>query len=216
MKTLLIDDHTLFREGMAMLVTQAFPTLQLFQAGDLQEAMTCITSEADITLALLDLGLPDSSGLQGLVRLRTAAPQVMVVVLSANESRDTVLAAIDAGAAGFIPKTSRLSTMQAALRVVLDGGVYLPESVLRDEPFTPHVIPDDASLALGLSPRQLDVLKLLIEGKPNKLICRDLELSESTVKTHLAAIFRKLDANSRTQAVVAAARLGLRLSSTVS
>lgn len=212
MKTLLIDDHPLFREGLALLMAHAFPDLQLRQAGGLNEALACIADEADIELALLDLGLPDSAGMQGLQRLRETAPQVTVVVLSANESPETVLAALDAGAAGFIPKTSRLGAMQAALRVVLDGGVYLPESVLLrgTSLVTPAGTPED-STTLGLSPRQLDVLKLLIEGKPNKLICRELELSESTVKTHLTAIFRKLDASSRTQAVVAAARLGLRL-----
>ncbi|MBX3621013.1 MAG: response regulator transcription factor [Rhizobacter sp.] len=215
MKTLLIDDHPLFREGLALLMTHAFPQLLLRQAGGLSEALACIADEPDIELVLLDLGLPDSAGMQGLQRLRTQAPQVTVVVLSANESPETVLAAIDAGAAGFIPKTSRLGAMQTALQVVLAGGVYLPDSVLG--PAASLATPLDEvgeGDTLGLSPRQLDVLKLLIEGKPNKLICRELELSESTVKTHLAAIFRKLNASSRTQAVVAAARLGLRLGDT--
>ena len=169
-----------------------------------------IAEQGDIELVLLDLALPDSSGMSGLKRLREQAPEVTVVVLSADETPETVLAAIEAGAAGFIPKTARLGVMQAALRVVLDGGVYLPEAVLTRSA-APVPPPDEAGDSLGLSPRQLDVLKLLIEGKPNKLICRELDLSESTVKTHLAAIFRRLNANSRTQAVVAAARLGLRL-----
>ena len=210
MKTLLVDDHPLFREGLAMLITQGFPELQLHQAGGIAEALERIGTEGDIALVLLDLGLPDSNGMQGLQRLREHAPEVTVVVLSANESPETVLAAIDAGAAGFIPKTSRLGVMQAALRVVLNGGVYLPERLLG--PTQPDTETDADAAALGLSPRQLDVLRLLIEGRPNKLICRELDLSESTVKTHLAAIFRKLNANTRTQAVVAAARLGLRLS----
>lgn len=212
MKTLLVDDHPLFREGLALLMTQAFPHLKIHQAGGIAEALASIAAEGDFGLVLLDLGLPDSAGMQGLRRLREQAPEVTVVVLSAEETSDTVLAAIDEGAAGFIPKTSRLKAMQAALRVVLDGGVYLPDAVLQRGTL-PALSPEpaDANQSLGLSPRQLDVLKLLIEGKPNKLICRDLSLSESTVKTHLAAIFRKLDASSRTQAVVAAARLGLRL-----
>ncbi|HEX3140149.1 MAG TPA: response regulator transcription factor, partial [Rhizobacter sp.] len=130
MKTLLIDDHPLFREGLAMVMTQAFPQLKLHQAGDMNEALARIAEQGDIALALLDLNLPDSSGLQGLQRLREQAPQIRVVVLSADETSETVLSAIDAGAAGFIPKTSRLGVMQEALRVVLDGGVYLPESIL--------------------------------------------------------------------------------------
>ena len=221
MKTLLVDDHSLFREGLALLITQGFPQLALLQAGDIAEAMQQLASDPDIELLLLDLALPDSAGTSGLIRLREHAPQVTIVVLSADESAATVLAAIDAGAAGFIPKTARSGVMQEALRVVLAGGVYLPPTVLlapraeADEAAATAAAFDppaaDADAVTGLTPRQCDVLRLLIEGKPNKLICRELDLSESTVKTHLASIFRRLGASSRTQAVVAAARLGLRL-----
>lgn len=214
MKTLLVDDHTLFREGLALLITQGFPQLALLQAGAIAEAMAQLDTHPDIELLLLDLALPDSAGTGGLMRLREHAPQVTVVVLSADESPETVLAAIDAGAAGFIPKTARSGVMQQALQTVLAGGVHLPPALLLeraeiDADALAGSPPADA--VSGLTPRQCDVLRLLIEGKSNKMICRDLELSESTVKTHLASIFRRLGANSRTQAVVAAARLGLRL-----
>lgn len=208
MKTLLVDDHGLFREGLAMLITQGFAQLHLLQAGDIAEALRQLQAHPDTELLLLDLALPDSTGTSGLVRLREHAPHVKIVVLSADDSPDTVLAAIDAGAAGFIPKTARSGVMQQALRTVLAGGVYLPPAVLL-APRRAQTAEDDT--LTGLTPRQTDVLRLLIEGKPNKLICRELALSESTVKTHLASIFRQLGANSRTQAVVAAARLGLQL-----
>lgn len=206
MKTLLIDDHPLFREGLALLMANAFPHLDIRQAGSIGQALERLRAEPDISLALLDLGLPDSAGTQSLRRLHDATPELTLVVLSADEAPETVLGAIDHGAAGFIPKTSQPGAMRAALETVFAGGVYLPPHVLGLRADAPP-----AETTLGLSPRQLDVLKLLIEGKPNKAICRELELSESTVKTHLAAIFRRLDVNSRTQAVVAAARLGLRL-----
>lgn len=209
MKTLLIDDHPLFREGLALLMTSAFPHLEIRQAGSIGQALDKLRGDPDIRLALLDLGLPDSAGTLSLRRLRDAAPELTVVVLSADEAPETVLGAIDDGAAGFIPKTSQPGAMRSALETVFAGGVYLPPRVLglrADAPAAPS-----AEMGLGLSPRQLDVLKLLINGKSNKVICRELDLSESTVKTHLAAIFRRLDVNSRTQAVVAAARLGLRL-----
>ncbi|HEY4065456.1 MAG TPA: response regulator transcription factor [Burkholderiaceae bacterium] len=223
MKTLLVDDHTLFREGLALLITQGFPQLQLLQAGDIAQAMRQLEAHPDIELLLLDLALPDSAGTSGLIHLHGHAPQVTIVVLSADETPETVLAAIDAGAAGFIPKTARSGVMQQALQTVLAGGVYLPPAVLLDGGLAIHDERDadvsaafiapapDADAVTGLTPRQCDVLRLLIEGKPNKLICRELELSESTVKTHLGSIFRRLGASSRTQAVVAAARLGLRL-----
>jgi DNA-binding NarL/FixJ family response regulator len=206
MKALLVDDHILFREGLALLMSNAFPDLDCQQAGTIAQALQLLGGDAEIRLVLLDLGLPDSAGVTSLRRLREGAPHATVVVMSADETPETVLAAIDEGAAGFIPKTSRLGAMRGALETVLAGGVYLPPVMLGQRPETPPAV-----ASLGLSPRQLDVLRLLIDGKSNKLICRELDLSESTVKTHLAAIFRKLEVSSRTQAVVAAARLGLRL-----
>ena len=175
--------------------------------------------EPDVQLVLLDLSLPDGDGIEALPRLREAAPGATLVALSADDSIATVMAAIGAGAAGFIPKTAQAGVLLDALRFVLAGGVYLPPPMLdrraTERPgstgWTPAAQQPEA---LGFSPRQCDVLRLLIDGKPNKLISRDLDMSESTVKTHLAAIFRKLDANSRTQAVLAVARLGLRLSPT--
>ena len=207
MKTLLIDDHALFREGLALLMSSAFPEHVCHQAGSLAQALDLLAAQPDIRLVLFDLGLPDNTGIAGLQRLREAAPQASVVVLSADDTPETVLAAIDNGAAGFIPKTSRPNAMREALERVLAGGVYLPPDMLGPRPDAAHA----DGTALGMSPRQLDVLRLLIDGKSNKLICRELDLAESTVKTHLAAIFRKLEVSSRTQAVVAAARLGLRL-----
>jgi DNA-binding NarL/FixJ family response regulator len=207
MKTLLVDDHALFREGVALLVAQRLPELQLVLAGDLAEALRQLSLQPSFSLVLLDLSLPDSSGLGGLARVREAAPQVPVVVMSADDRPDTVLSAIEQGAAGFIPKTASASALTDALRTVLDGRVALPPQV------APVLALADAmdDPALGLSPRQLDVLRLLIEGRSNKLIQRELDLAESTVKTHLQAIFRRLEVNSRTQAVIVAARLGLRL-----
>ena len=219
MKVLLVDDHALLRDGLALVMAQAFPGLHLLQAGTLGEASEVLRREADVQLVLLDLSLPDGDGIEALPRLREAAPGATLVALSADDSIATVMAAIGAGAAGFIPKTAQAGVLLYALRFVLAGGVYLPPAMLdrraTERPgstgWTPAAQQPEA---LGFSPRQCDVLRLLIAGKPNKLISRDLEMSESTVKTHLAAIFRKLDVNSRTQAVLAVARLGLRLSPT--
>ena len=216
MKLLLVDDHALLRDGLALMMAQEFRELQLLQAGTLAQAHAALQANPDVRLVLLDLGLPDGDGIEALPGLREAAPGAMLVALSADEKRETVLAAIAAGAAGYIPKTAQSGAMMAALRFVLSGGVYLPAAVLerraserRDSAVAGAV--ERSPEELGLSPRQVDVLKLLVEGKSNKLIARDLAMSESTVKTHLEALFRRLGANSRTQAVVAAARLGLRL-----
>ena len=216
MKLLLVDDHALLRDGLALMMAQEFHDLQLLQAGTIAEAHAALAAHPDVRLVLLDLGLPDGHGIEALPGLREAAPGAMLVALSADETRETVLAAIAAGASGYIPKTAQSGAMMAALRFVLSGGVYLPAAVLerraserRDS--GPVGAREQSPEALGLSPRQADVLRLLVEGKSNKVIARDLAMSESTVKTHLEALFRRLGANSRTQAVVAAARLGLRL-----
>lgn len=209
---LLVDDHALFRDGVSLLVEQRFPELQLTSAGDIAGALAALRDDPDCRLVLLDLGLPDSSGMAGLQRLREAAPAVAIVVLSADDRPETVLDAIDRGAAGFISKSADSAAFSNALRAVLDGRVHLPPQALRQASAVGPRCPA-AEEDLGLSPRQFEVLRLLIEGRSNKLIMRELSLSESTVKTHLQAIFRRLQVSSRTQAVVAAARLGLRLES---
>lgn len=231
MKLLLIDDHPLFRDGLSLLIQHRLSLpghaeLTLLEAGDLAEAAAVLQAHPDVHLALLDLNLGDRQGLDTLQQWRSMAPDVPVIVLSADDRADTIVSAIDRGAAGFIPKTVQAATMQDALRRVLAGEVYLPEMPGGDALVAQAVEvtaldgegaaeqgAENASpeALLGLSERQLDVLRLLIEGKPNKEICRMLVLSESTVKTHLSAIFRKLGVNSRTQAVVTVARAGVAL-----
>jgi DNA-binding NarL/FixJ family response regulator len=215
MKLLLIDDHALLRDSMALAMTQEFIGLELRQASTLAEAEAVLAREPDTRLIVFDLTLPDGDAINALPRLREAAPAATLVALSADVARGTVMAAIGAGAAGYITKTADAGAMLAALHVVLAGGVCLPPSVLErrapDRPgygtWTPTPRRPEE---LGFSPHQADVLRLLIEGKAKKLISRDLDMSDSTVETLLASIFRKLDATSRTQAVLAAARLGLR------
>lgn len=203
MKTLLVDDHALLRDTLATVMLQAWPALRLLQAGSLAQACSLCAEHADLQLVLVDLGLPDAQGLSSLTTLRALVPAARHVVLSADDRPQTVLAAIDAGAVGFIPKTSEFRVLVEAFERVLQGGVYLPASAVH-----PARTPADAP---DLSPRQLAVLGLLVQGQSNKLISRSLDLSASTVKTHLEVVFRRLGVNSRTQAVVAVARLGWRL-----
>lgn len=206
MKCLLVDDHALIRDALALLIAMHHPRVDLCHAACLATACRLLADEPDIQLVLLDLALPDSNGIATLSTLRHAAPSARIVVLSADERPETVLAALDGGAAGFIPKTTESGLMRDAIATVIAGGVYVPPSTGTAEFGVPN-----AGNALGLTPRQVDVLRLLIDGRSNKAIARAMALSPSTVKTHLEAIFRRLNASSRTQAVVAAARLGLRL-----
>ena len=206
-KCLLVDDHALVRDALALLIALHHPQVDLRQAGRLRDALALLADEPNVDLMLLDLALPDSNGIATLSALREAAPDTRIVVLSADERAETVLAAIDGGAAGFIPKSTESGVLRQALATVLAGGVYLPSQDGL------AAGPDRASASvadLGLTPRQIDVLRMLVDGGSNKHIARALDLAPSTVKTHLEAIFERLQVNSRTQAVVAAARLGLR------
>jgi DNA-binding NarL/FixJ family response regulator len=209
MKCLLVDDHALVRDALALLIALHHPDVDLRHAGRLRDARTVLDAEPDVDLVLLDLALPDSAGLATLQAVRDAAPATRTVVLSADDRPEIVLAAIDAGAAGFIPKATESRQLREALATVLRGGVYVPPVTLAATPPPPGQ-PASAE-RLGLTPRQIDVLRMLVDGRSNKLIGRALDLAPSTVKTHLEAIFQRLQVNSRTQAVVAAARCGLKL-----
>jgi DNA-binding NarL/FixJ family response regulator len=166
-------------------------------------------------LVLLDLHMPGLNGMDALAAMREAAPGTPLVVLSAESDPGVVRAAIEGGAMGFIPKSSTPEVLIQALRLVLSKGVYLPPLVLEaaDAARSPSAaLPQTAKIVLpGLTPRQMEVLHCVIRGKSNKTIARELDLSEGTVKTHISAMFHALGVHSRTEAVYAAAKLGLRL-----
>ena len=174
---------------------------------------------AAVDLILLDLGLPDMSGFDVLLQIRREFPDIPVVMLSSSEDRASVMRVLDCGAMGFVPKSATSGVLAGALKVILAKGVYLPAKVFLGErgglaappaPAAGLAPPAVSGIELGLTPRQIDVLHLMLEGKSSKLICRELDLSLSTVKTHTSAALRALNVTTRTQAVIAAARLGLR------
>ena len=229
MKVLLVDDHPLFREGVALLLQRLQADLEVLHAGSCDEALARLEASGPAALALVDVGLPGLSGLDAIALLHERCPEMPVVVMSSSEDRHTVMRALDRGAMGFIPKTSNADTMIAALRLVLVGGIYLPPVAFLEPtpPGAPHAaesLPNASASRpagqpalrpsdLGLSPRQSEVLWLILQGKSAKMIARDLGLGTSTVKSHTGAVLRALNVTTRTQAVVAASRLGLRLNS---
>ena len=206
MKIMVVDDHPLIVEALAQLLPQLGPSIEVRGAIDSAEAVAILDNELDVALVLLDLALPGVRGLDFLGDLKLDYPGVPVVVLSATHDQATVMAALGAGAHGFIPKNADAEMLLDATRRVLEGGVYLmPDTTPMPDGDGVHIRPD----ALGLTPRQTDVLKLLVQGKPNKLICRDLRLSEGTVKVHVSAILKALHVHSRTEAIAALARRGI-------
>jgi DNA-binding NarL/FixJ family response regulator len=221
-KILIVDDHPLIREALRHVLTVLDSKLDLLEAQNFADALAAVDGNPDLNLVLLDLALPDVDGMQALSQLRERHPGVPVVVLSASEQPEIVTHAIDAGAMGFIPKTSSNQLLLNALRLVLSGGVYLPVEVLRQHQRTPQPVLQRAEEAsksgealspreIGLTARQTEVLALMVQGKPNKLICRELNLAEGTVKIHVTAILKTLNVSNRTQAVIAVGKLGMKL-----
>src|SRR5882724_3994357 len=226
MKILLVDDHVLFREGIALLLRSLVAEDSLYQAGTCEEALTLVARDPSIELVLMDINLPGTSGIDAISMIRAEFPLIPVVGLSSSDDKQTILDAIDAGAMGFIPKSSSSAVLFAALQLVLSKGIYIPpEAFLRDRGVvarTAAIFADKSASAehaspkdLGLTPRQSDVLFLILQGKSAKVIAKELSLSSSTVKIHTSAALRALNVTTRTQAVIAAGRMGLRFDASV-
>lgn len=216
MKVLIVDDHALIRDALARVLVGLAPDMMVLEATDPKAAFETIEREPDLDLVLLDLALPGTHGLAVLQSLRAKHPAISVVVISASSERENVERALDHGALGFIPKSSSNEVLASALRLVLAGGIYVPPEILgrgvAGEPVVPpmasgHRTPAD----IGLTERQAQILALIMKGKSNKLICRELDIAESTVKNQITAIMKALNVTSRTQAVLAVNRLGLHL-----
>lgn len=195
-RILVVDDHPLYREGMVSALRARLPGLEVLGAGSAEEGLSVLESHPETDLVLIDLRLPGMDGFGALAAYATRFPTVSRVLISGQEGADLVRRAFDAGASGFIPKSLDVDGVTAAIRRVLEGGVFVPA-----EDCAP---PTSGALTL----RQLEVLRLLGEGYTNKEIARALDITERTAKAHVAAIFETLGADNRTQAVLAAQRLG--------
>ena len=209
MRILVVDDHPLMAEALSTAMRTLDRETQVETAGNLRGAIDRAT-ETSFDLCLLDLGLPDCSGLEALERMRQSLPALPVVVVSGSDEPNHVLKALDLGAMGYIPKTSPRDVLLGAVRLVASGGIYIPLQAVAAREATPSAAPA-APPQLGMSVRQREVLDLLLKGLPNKLIARKLDISENTTKIHVSAVLRALGVASRTQALIAANRLGLRL-----
>ena len=205
---LLVDDHSLITTAMSALLQSMYPDVQIHVGATAKEAVKYGDS-AD--LMILDLGLPDSQGTDLLVRLLQNYPALKILVLSGNCDPDSILKALSAGAAGYVPKTLDANLLKSTINFVLEGGVYIPSKILSQQqsmgmsPQQPVVNP---SSKVHLTTRQCQVLKLLSQGDSIKTICRKMDLSEGTIKTHVTALYRAFDARNRTEALIAARRNG--------
>ena len=203
---IIADDHPLFRGAMRLAIDGMFGVCKVSEASSIDETTAALQKDDGVDLILLDLKMPGMSGYSGLSFLRSQYPGVPVIVVSGSSEPQTIRRCLDFGAAGFIPKTTEVETMRAAIRTVLDGGAWTP-------PDFDHSVKTDKETAdlvkrlASLTPQQMRVLMMLSEGLLNKQIAYELSVSEATVKAHVSAILTKLGVESRTQAVIAAAKV---------
>lgn len=221
MKVLIADDHRLIIEGVKIKLAELDHTVEAVVAMNIEELDRAVAEHADqLDLALIDIAMPGTQGHQHIAKLRAQAPSLPVIVLSGSEDPELMRSLLDLGVLGFIPKAYSPDIMLSAIRLVLAGGVYIPPLLLANaqahgwQPTDASNAPQgfDSARSLDalrtlLTERQIDVMRLLSQGKPNKLIARDLGISEGTVKIHLAAIFRALNVRNRVEAVVASRKL---------
>lgn len=206
-KLLIADDHPLFREALMHVIDTALNTPEILEAGTFEEALAIAIDHDDTDLILLDINMPGMNGLDGLYRLRQQAPTIPVVIISAEEDKQTVLHAMDQGAAGFIAKSSSRSEMSNALKLIMQGEVYIPASIMRQSTTSPQTkskikLPLDQ--LYSLTRKQLLVLERMVQGDSNKQIAAHLNVAETTVKAHVSAVLAKLGAQNRVQAILAA------------
>jgi len=209
---LVADDHPLYREAIMGVIQHAFPDATVYEAADFESALAELEKHDELDLVLLDLNMPGMDGLNGLIHLRNIAPETPVAMISAEEDRDVVLRAITYGAVGFISKSTSRDNIGEAISKILDGQVYLPSDIIRSgkkstSPSKNDNQTIDPKLMASLTRRQLLVLERMANGESNKQIAYELNIAETTVKTHVSAILNKLDVHNRMQAVLCASKI---------
>ncbi|MCB1334905.1 MAG: response regulator transcription factor [Roseivivax sp.] len=203
---LVVDDHPLFCDALTLTLQSIADFEEIRTAGTLEKALEILAGGTDVDLVVLDLNLPDVNGLDGLVRLRTAAPKAAIIIASSMADNRMISHALKAGADGFVPKHSQRSVFRRAFEAVSKGMAFVPDGYIDPNgQGTDSADSHDALARLAsLTNQQARILNLICEGKLNKQIAYDLSIAETTVKAHVTAIMRKLGVHSRTQAVLIA------------
>lgn len=212
---LIADDDEFFRAALSAILAKQLGFAKVFEAASLDEALEQLGTRKGISAAFFDLSMPGVQSPANLKAVRECFPSTRTVVVSASRRRNDILAALEAGVHGYVPKSLGIKDLTAALRTILEGAIYVPPS-LADLPSNPEEPTDPPGpgnssannmTANGLTPRQQDVLALLVQGKSNKEIARTLSLGEGTIKVHVAALFRNLGVHTRSGAAAAGVRL---------
>ncbi|HBT41984.1 MAG TPA: DNA-binding response regulator [Rhodospirillaceae bacterium] len=206
MRLLFADDHPMFLDAVREHLTRAFPDIEIQAASNLDEVTTKLSNRGDYDLVVLDFSMPGMEGTEGVKRLRATYPDLAIAVTSGVAKTRDVKTVLDLGAHGFLPKTLTGSAYAGALRVIAEGGTYVPVETMQA---LAAEAADRKINAEGLTPREMEVLEGIADGKPNKQIARDLEIHEVTVKLHARSIFKKIGVQNRSQAAVVARERGL-------
>ena len=214
MKYLIVDDHALVAGALTLLLEDRDPEADVHTAATADAALELVDREGDADLLILDLSLPGVTGTELMEEIVRRQPMLKILVVSVLADQESIMRVLQLGAAGFVPKSLDTELLSSAIDFVLKGGVYIPSKLLtesqKDGFFTRTAarLKAPESAPPHLTDRQLDVLAQLAKGAPIKRICRELDLSEGTVKTHVAAIYRSFGASNRTEALIAARRAG--------
>lgn len=207
MKILIADDHALFRDGLALRLEEIASSAIILQASSYAQVFKILKAENDVDVLILDVEMPDMPWLESLKQIIQTAPHTKVIVVSTSEDSRTIRTILAAGAKGYIPKRSEVKVFNNALKLIIEGGSYIPPDLLEN---TPQNTLSRRNIGVkALTNRQSQVLDLIAQGKSNKQIAYDMGVSESTVKLHINALLRSLHVSNRTQAVITAQKIGL-------
>ncbi len=206
---IIVDDHPLFRGALAQVLTTAFDGVSIEEAGSYEALLPMLGGTEDPDIVLLDLAMPGVQGLAGLMSLKAEFPTLPVIIVSATEDPATIQHALDCGASGYVPKSQPVEKIRQAVRIVLDGGISVPDGYAAGANSADDATRQVLARLTTLTPQQLRVLGMLGEGLLNKQIAYKLTVSEATIKAHVSAILQKLGVESRTQAVIALNKCGI-------
>lgn len=209
---LIIDDHPIFRHAITMVIQQRFTESRLFEAGSIEQGLAVLAEQDRIDMVLLDLNMPNTAGLSGLLDIRNSYPDVQVVIISAESDKQQILQTISFGAVGFISKSSSVEEIADSIESIFAGNVSLPSDLLRMNTDSKKSVQDQSISAdkiRSLTRKELIVLKHLTQGLANKVIAYEMNISETTVKSHVSSILKKLGVSNRVKVVAGAANIDL-------
>ncbi len=205
MKILIADDHALFRDELSSRLEKINPDVVLMQASSFSQALKILEKEVDLDMIIVDLDMPDMQWEEGIKILKQKSDEINIIVISASEDMRQIRKILQSGIKGYIPKRLESQTMHNALKLIVEGGIYIPPALVENN----SEFSNNNRRSKTLTNRQSQVLDLIAEGKSNKQIAYEMGVSEATVKLHINALLRSLKVNNRTQAVITAQKMGL-------